>query len=123
METNNEVKPTRSFVGMSLPKSLSWYCDVKMERNMTMDVTEKQSVTSEEMAKTSNAGWFSSVGVPISCLTPPGTVADVAKATVAMSATTTEHDLEVLFSHSPPFSTRFLWVSMNIYFGVLPSLL
>ena len=34
--------------------------------------------------------------MPLSCLTPPGTVVELAKATVAMSAATTEHELEVL---------------------------
>ena len=63
---------------------------------MTKAVTEKQSATSDDMAKTSNAGWFSRVGVPLSCLTPPGTVVELAKATVAMSVATTEHELEVL---------------------------
>ena len=56
METNSDVKPTKSFVGKSLPKSLSWYRDVKMARNMTTAVTEKQSATSDEMAKMLNAG-------------------------------------------------------------------
>ena len=90
---------------------------------MTRAVTEKQSATSDEMAKTSNAGWFSSVGVPKSCLTPPGTVVALAKATVAMSAATTEQDSEVLLSHSLPSLRRSLWVSVNISFEVLPFLL
>ena len=123
METNSDVKPSKSFLGRSPPKSISWYRDVKMERNMTRAVTEKQSATSDEMAKTSNAGWFSSVGVPISCLTPPGTVVALAKATVAMSAATTEQDSEVLVSHSPPSLTRSLWVSVNISLEVSPLLL
>ena len=123
METNSDVKPSRSFFGRPLPKSFSWYRDVKMERNMTKAVTEKQSAMSDEMAKASNAGWFSSVGMPLSCLTPPGTVVALAKATVAMSAATTEQDSEVLLSHSLPSLTRSLWVSVNISFEVLPFLL
>ena len=122
IETSNDVKPSKSFLGRSLPKSFSWYRDVKMERNMTKAVTEKQSATSDDMAKTSNAGWFSRVGVPLSCLTPPGTVVELAKATVAMSAATTEHELEVLVSHLLPSSTSFLWVSVNISLEVFPSL-
>ncbi|KAK9286736.1 hypothetical protein L1049_015140 [Liquidambar formosana] len=39
----------------------------------------KQRATSDEMAKTLNAGWFSRVGLALSALIPLGTVADVAK--------------------------------------------
>ena len=45
---------------------------------------------------------------------PPGIAVDVAKATVAMSAATTEQDSEVLLSHSPPSWTSFSWCSVNL---------
>ena len=94
-----------------------------MARNITTAVTEKLSAMTDEMAEMPNAGCLPSVGVPLSCLTPPGTVVDVAKATVAMSAAMTEHDSEVLFSHAPPSLTRSLWVLVNKSSGVLLSLL
>ncbi len=90
---------------------------------MTKAVTEKHSATSDVMAKTSNAGWFSRVGVPLSSLMPPGTVVELAKATVAMSAATTEQELEVLISHWLPSLTSSLWVSVNISLEVLQYLL
>ncbi|TQD78508.1 hypothetical protein C1H46_035937 [Malus baccata] len=120
IDTNSDVSPTKSFLGRSLPKSFSWYRDVKMDRNMTMAVTEKQRATREAMAKMSKAGWFSRVGVPLSSLMPPGTVVEVAKATVAMRAATTEQDSEVLVNHSPPSLTIVVWVSVKICFAVLP---
>lgn len=63
------------------------------------------------------------MGLPFSDLTPPGTVVDAAKATVAINAATTEHDSEVLVSQSPPFWRRFLCVSVKMSLGVLLSLL
>ena len=122
MDTNNEVKPSKSFPGKSTRKSFSWYREVRMERNKNKAVTEKHRATSEVTAKITNAGWLSRFGVPLFSLTPPGTVVDVAEATVAVSAATTEQDSEVLFSHSPPSLTRFLWFSVKISAGVLLSL-
>jgi hypothetical protein len=71
-----------------------------MVRIITTAVIEKLSTMTDEMVEMLNAGCLLSVGVPFSCLTPPGTVVDVAKATVAMSAAMIEHDSEVLFSHA-----------------------
>ena len=58
MDTKSDVKPIKSFLGRSLPKSFSWYRDVRMERNMTNEVIEKQSAASDEAANTSKAGRF-----------------------------------------------------------------
>ena len=51
MDTNSEVKPNRSLLGKLVPKSFSWYLDVRMARNMTKEVTEKQSATRDEILK------------------------------------------------------------------------
>lgn len=91
MEMNKDVKPNKSFRGKVLPKSLSWYRDVKMARNKTKAMIEKQRATSDETAKRSNPGLFSSGGMPL-LSKPPGTLVEAVKATVAMSAATTEHD-------------------------------
>ena len=56
MDTNSEVEPSKSLLGKLVPKSFSWYLNVRMARNMTKEVTEKQSATRDEMAKQSNAG-------------------------------------------------------------------
>lgn len=122
-EMKREVRPNMNFFGKPLQKSLSSYREVRIERNTSTAVTEKQSATSEVIAKTSNADLPSSVGAPVSFLTPPGTVLAVAKATVAKSAATTEQELDVLVSHVPPSLTKVLCDSVKISSGVLPLLL
>ena len=91
---------------------------MRIERKKTKAVTEKQRATKEETAKVSKAGLSSRVGVPLSSLTPPGTVADVAYATVATSAATTEQDSEVLVSQSLASLMRPLCDSMKTSFAV-----
>ena len=54
---------------------------------------------------------------------PPGAVVELAKATVAIRVATTEHDVAVLISQSPPSFTRHLWLSEKSSFGVSPFLL
>lgn len=63
---------------------------------------------------------FPSCGVPLVWFNSPGIVVEAAKATVAISAATTEQDSEVLFNQLPPSSTNFSWVSSKISSGVLP---
>ena len=84
-----------------------------MERNTTKEVVEKQRATNDERANNSKAGWFLRVGLPVCSSTPPGIVAEAAKATVATSAATTEQPVEVLASHSAPDFTRSLWVILK----------
>ena len=55
MDTNNDDKPTNSFLGKSFSKSFSWYREVSMERNITTEVTEKQRATRDDIAKALNA--------------------------------------------------------------------
>lgn len=81
---------------------------MSIERNNTSEVTEQQRAMREAMANALNSGLSSRVGAPVSSLKSPGTVVDVEKATVAISAATKEHDSEVFFSHSPPLLTRSL---------------
>ena len=106
MDMKSEVSPSKSFLGKSWAKSFSWRLDVRMARNMTVEVTEKQRAMSDEIAKIWKAGCCSRIGFPLPSLVPPGTAVDVAKATVAMSVATTEHEVAVLVSHSPPIFTR-----------------
>ena len=60
------------------------------------------------------------MGIPVFSLLPPGKDDDVAKATVAMRVDTTEQEVAVLFSHSPPFFTRSLCLSVKICCGYSP---
>ena len=123
MDMKSEDKPTKSFLGKSLRKSFCSYLEVRMARNENKAVMEKHKATSEETANTVSSGWFSRFGIPLFSLMFPGIEVDAAKATVAMSAATTEQDSEVLFSHSPPFLTNSSWVLLKISSGLLPSLL
>ena len=61
-----------------------------MVRNKNKAVMEKHMAMSEETAKTVSIEWLSRIGFPFSSLMLPGIVVDEAKATVAMSAVTTE---------------------------------
>ena len=90
---------------------------------MTREVAEEQRAISDETAKRLKADWCARFGFPLFSLKSPGTVADVAKATVAMRVATTEQELEVLFSHLPPSFRRSEWSFVKISFGVgLPPL-
>ena len=123
MDIKRDDNPHSNFLSKSLPKSFSWCLDVSMAKNMMTAVTEKHKAMRDEMEKMLKAGCFSRVGFQLSDSMPPGMVAEVVKATVAMRASMREHELEVLLSHSPPFSTWFLWVSVKISLAVLFSLL
>ena len=118
IDAKRHVKPRRSFLGKSMAKSFSWHRDVRIERKKTNAVIEKQRATKEAMAKASNAGLSARIGLPVFSSRPPGTVADVAKATVATSTATSEHDSDVLLSHLLPFSTSFLCDSMKTSLAV-----
>ena len=85
---------------------------------MTIVVTEKQRAISDEIAKRLKAAWCSRFRLPLLFLKLPGIVVDVAKATVAMRVATTEHELEVSFSHLPPLLTSSVWWLVKIRFGV-----
>ena len=83
MDVKREVSPTKNLLGKSEPKSCSWHLDV---------VTENQRAIAKIWS--------------VVFLVPPGTTADVVKATVAMRVATTRHELAFLASHCPPFRTR-----------------
>ena len=51
MDTKRVVNPTKSFPGRYLAKSFSLFLDVRMARNMIVEVIEEQRATSDEIAK------------------------------------------------------------------------
>ena len=75
---------------------------------------EEQSATSDEIAKNLKAKWCWKIGSPVSWSTPPGTVADEAKATVDIRAAMKEQELHVLLSHSLLLSRSCPCVSVKI---------
>lgn len=123
MAENKDVRPFKSFPGRLPLKSRSSQRDVMIARKKTRAVTERQRATSEEIEKTSNAKLYVSMGRPVWSFSPPGTVADVANATPAINAATTEQDSEVLISHLVPSFTSSLCVSVKTCLGVSPFLL
>ena len=65
MDAKSDVKPNKSFRGKSVEKSLSSYREVRIERNKTMEVIEKQRATSDEMEKALNAVLSMRIGTPV----------------------------------------------------------
>ena len=118
MDAKSDVKPSKSFRGKLMEKSRASYRDVIMVRKKTRAVTDKQRASSDEMVKALNAGLSLKTGEPVLSSSPPGTDADVAKATVAMSAATTEHDSEVLTSQLLPSFRRSLCEVVKISCGI-----
>ena len=121
IEMKREAKPYINFPVNSLPKSESWYGEVRMPRNIIRATAEEHSATSEETEKTLNASLPWSTGNPCSCTKPPGTVATVANATPMISAATTEHDCAALFNHFAHFFASSWCVSVKTSIAVLPS--
>ena len=121
-DSKREVNPSNSFLGKSLRKSFCWHLEVRITKNVITEVTEKARAIRDETPKIINPGCCSRLGLPLFSIIPPGTLAVVAKATVVISVVTNEHELAVLFSHCPPFSTRCLCDSLNTSFGVIPLL-
>lgn len=121
-DTKREVKPNKRFLSTFLLKSLYWYLEVRRAENMSSEMKEEQTAASDETAKNLKAKWSWKIGLPVSWLTPPGTVADEAKATVAIRAAMKENELHVLLSHSLFLSKSSLCVSVNICSGVFPSI-
>ena len=107
MDIKREVKPSKKFLGKFLVKSLSWPLETKMARNINKEIIEQQRATRDDIAKILKARRCSNIGTPVFWSTPPGTVADEAKATVAMSAAIKEQELDVLFSHCLLSSSSF----------------
>lgn len=107
-----------SLQGNLQAKSFSSNREVRIARKNTRAVTEKQRAIKDAMQNTENAGSSARTGVPEVSLTPPGIVADVANATVAINAATSEQDSEVFVSHALPSLTSNLCVSVKICFGV-----
>lgn len=118
MDIKREVKPKKRFLGTFLLKSLYWHLEVRRSKNTSSEMKEEQSATRAEIAKSLKAKWCWKIGLPVSWSTPPGTVADEAKATVAIRAAMKEQELHVLLRHSLLFSKSSLCVSVNIWSGV-----
>lgn len=119
MDTNKDDKPTISLKGSNFIKSLSAYRDVRIDRNINMDVAEANNETALDIANTLNAASFNRIGDPSLSSLPPGKVKAAVKTTVAMSVATSVHDSAVFFIHSSPSNLKFLCSSVNKAWGVI----
>lgn len=79
IDMKRELKPISNLSGKLVRKSLISFREVSIERNIMRAVTEKHRPINEHIANDSNGTWPSNAGLPVSVLTPPGTVVDVAK--------------------------------------------
>ena len=122
MDIKRKVKPSVRFRGKVLLKSLYFCLDMRMEKKMSKDMEEEQRATSDDIAKDLKAKWCCKTGLPVSWLTPPGTVADEAKARVAIRAAMTEQELHTLFSHALLLVRSSPCVSIKISSAVISSL-
>nr|KYP39230.1 hypothetical protein KK1_039474 [Cajanus cajan] len=123
MDKKSELKPRSNLTGKLVLKSLISFLEVSIDRNITRAVTEKHSPINENSANAWNAGLPFNAGSPVSVLTPPGTVVDVAKETPARSAATTEQDSDVSLSHSLASFTSNLCESLKISPAIFSALL
>ena len=89
-----------------------------MARNISKDIIEQLRASRDDIAKILKARRCRRIGTPVSWFTPPGTEADEAKATVAMSAAMKEQELDVLSIHRLLSSSRFAWFFWKISSGV-----
>ena len=75
---------------------------------------DEQRATRDDIAKNLKAKSCWKIGSPVSWSTPPGTVADEAKATVDIRAARKEQELHLLLSHSLLLSRSCPCVSVKI---------
>lgn len=121
IETNNPIKPVMSFKGNDLRKSCSAYREVRIDKNISIEVEELNKDRALHKEKTIKEAWFTKTGVPL-LSTPPGRVKAAAKTTVAMRVATTEQDCAVCFIHSSPFVLKLLCSLVNKTWGEMWSL-
>lgn len=65
IDAKSDVRPSKSFRGNPIEKSLSSYLEVRIERKKTREVTEKQRAVSDEMVKAPNADSPLRIGSPV----------------------------------------------------------
>ena len=82
-------RPTIIFLGKDLRKSSSAERGVRMQRNINNEVEAESRDRASYIIKTIKTFSFKKVGMPESCLLPPGTVIAVAIIMVTIRAATT----------------------------------
>ena len=88
MEMKSVVSPNTYFADKDTRKSISVKRDVRIDKNINIEVEEDNSAIASDMKNTLNQILSERVGVPVSGLLPPGTVKAAAKTTVVISVAT-----------------------------------
>lgn len=122
MDTNNARSPNISFNGKAVQKSSSAYREVRIDKNITIDVTDEKRATEFDKINMSNQNFFPNLGKPFASLFPPGTVKAAAKTTVAISVATSIHDVAVSFIHFSPSLRKLSCSFVNRSCAISPSL-
>ena len=106
-------RPTIIFLGKDLRKSSSAERGVRMQRNINNEAEAESRDRASDIIKTIKPFSFKKVGVPESCLLPPGIVIAAVNIMVTIRAATTVQEDVVPFIHFSPSFTNSLWLSVN----------
>ncbi|CAB4313707.1 unnamed protein product [Prunus armeniaca] len=102
MEMKSDASPTINFNGKDLRKLFSAYHDVRMYKNISMEVEEEKRATPSDIAKIRNAVSFTKFGAPVLSAIPPGMLNAAENTTVAIMFATSMHEFAVFFIHDSP---------------------
>ncbi|KAK0579798.1 hypothetical protein LWI29_031589 [Acer saccharum] len=91
-DMKSKAKPSVNFLGTASRKLSRSKGDVRMARNITTAVKEKDRESMSDMVKNRNNGELMKNGRPLLPLIPPGTVKAAAKTNVETRTATVEHD-------------------------------
>ncbi|GKA44172.1 protein-L-isoaspartate O-methyltransferase 1 isoform X2 [Tanacetum coccineum] len=97
IERKSVERPQISLLGNDSMNSRSAKLDVRIDKNMRIEVEEEIKETASAITKTMRDGFPLKKGIPVSWLYPPGSVKAAANAMVAMMVATTIHWVAVFF--------------------------
>ena len=102
MEMKSDASPTINFNGKDLRKSFSAYREVRMYKNISVEVEEEKSAIPSDMTKMRNAVSFRNFGAPVLSAIPPGMLNAAENTTVVIMVATSMHEFAVFFIHDSP---------------------
>nr|GLL49117.1 hypothetical protein CR513_04767 [Ipomoea trifida] len=114
IETKSVVSPTNNFNGNDTRKSSCRKREMRMDKNMMMEMIEQIIATASEIMKTVKLLRFMKTGVPVSPL-PPGTVKAAAKTMVAIKVATSMQEVAVLRAAPDTLSNDFGIISFSTW--------
>nr|GMC60930.1 GDSL esterase/lipase [Ipomoea batatas]GMD97595.1 GDSL esterase/lipase [Ipomoea batatas] len=114
IETKSVASPTNNFNGNETRKSSCRKREMRMDKNMMMEMIEQIIATASEIMKTVKLLRFMKIGVPVSPL-PPGTVKAAAKTMVAIKVATSMQEVAVLRAAPDTLSNDFGIISFSTW--------